>query len=42
LNIPRMFAALTLIALTGIAIFATFAVLSSYLLGRWHESSARP
>jgi NitT/TauT family transport system permease protein len=42
LNIPRMFAALTLIALTGIAIFATFAVLSSYLLGPWHESAARP
>jgi NitT/TauT family transport system permease protein len=42
LNIPRMFAALTLIALTGIAIYAAFAALSSYLLGRWHESAARP
>jgi NitT/TauT family transport system permease protein len=35
-----MFAALTLIALTGIAIFAAFSALSSYLLGRWHESAA--
>jgi NitT/TauT family transport system permease protein len=42
LNIPRMFAALTLIALTGIAIYAAFAALSSYLLGRWHESAASP
>jgi len=40
LNIPRMFAALTLIALTGIAIYAAFAALSSYLLGRRHESTA--
>lgn len=40
LNIPRMFAALTLISLTGIAIFATFAALSTFLLGRWHESVA--
>jgi NitT/TauT family transport system permease protein len=42
LNIPRMFAALTLIALTGIAIYAAFAALSSYLLGHWHESAAGP
>jgi NitT/TauT family transport system permease protein len=42
LNIPRMFAALTLIALTGIAIYAAFATLSSYLLSRWHESAAGP
>ncbi|MCI0598035.1 MAG: ABC transporter permease [Beijerinckiaceae bacterium] len=42
LNIPRMFAALALIALTGIAIFATLSALSSYLLGRWHESTAGP
>jgi len=40
LNIPRMFAALTLISLTGIAIYAAFAALSSYLLGHWHESAA--
>lgn len=39
LNIPRMFAALTLISLTGIAIFAALSALSAYLLGRWHESA---
>jgi NitT/TauT family transport system permease protein len=40
LNIPRMFAALALISATGIAIFAALSALSSYLLGRWHESAA--
>jgi NitT/TauT family transport system permease protein len=40
LNIPRMFAALALISLTGIAIFAALSALSSYLLGRWHDSAA--
>ncbi len=38
-NIPRMFAALTLITLTGLAIFALFSILSQILLGRWHESA---
>lgn len=42
LNIPRMFAALALISLTGIAIFAALSALSSYLLGRWHESALGP
>jgi len=42
LNIPRMFAALTLISLTGIAIFAALSALSAYLLGRWHESALGP
>jgi NitT/TauT family transport system permease protein len=42
LNIPRMFAALTLIALTGIAIFAVLSALSSHMLGRWHESATSP
>jgi NitT/TauT family transport system permease protein len=42
LNIPRMFAALALISATGIAIFATLSALSSYLLGRWHDSAAGP
>lgn len=42
LNIPRMFAALALISATGIAIFAALSALSSYLLGRWHESAAGP
>lgn len=39
LNIPRMFAALTLISLTGIAIYAFFSVLSRAFLGRWHDSA---
>ncbi len=37
-EIPRMFAALLLISLTGIAIFIVFNGLSKVLLGRWHES----
>lgn len=40
LNIPRMFAALTLISLTGIAIFAVLSGLSFSLLARWHDSAA--
>jgi NitT/TauT family transport system permease protein len=39
LNIPRMFAALVLISLTGIAIYITFTVLSYGLLRRWHDSA---
>ncbi len=39
LNIPRMFAALVLISLTGIAIFLFFTALSWLLLGRWHDSA---
>jgi NitT/TauT family transport system permease protein len=39
LNIPRMFAALVLISVTGILIFLTFTVLSHLLLGRWHDSA---
>lgn len=42
LNIPRMFAGLTLIAFTGIAIYAAIAALSFFVLHRWHESAARP
>ncbi len=38
LNIPRMFAALGLISLTGIAFFALLAGLGKLCLGRWHES----
>jgi NitT/TauT family transport system permease protein len=41
LNIPRMFAALTLISLTGILIFLFFTLLSRLLLGRWHDSERR-
>ncbi len=39
LNIPRMFAALVLISLTGIAIFLFFSALSHVMLGRWHDSA---
>ena len=40
---PKMFAALTLLVLTGVLIFSLFGLLSRGLLGRWHASeSARP
>jgi hypothetical protein len=35
-------AGLVAYALTGIAIYAAFAGLPSYLLGRWHDSAADP
>jgi NitT/TauT family transport system permease protein len=38
LNIPRMFAALLLISLTGVALFAAMAWLSRWALGDWHAS----
>ena len=38
LNIPRMFAALVLITLTGVLLFALMSVLSKWALGSWHES----
>ena len=38
LNIPRMFAALLLISLAGVALFAAMAWLSRLALGRWHAS----
>ena len=38
LNIPRMFAALTLIALAGVALFALMAGLSRWALSGWHDS----
>jgi NitT/TauT family transport system permease protein len=41
LNIPRMFAALVLIAAAGVALFALMAGLSRWVLGPWHESEAR-
>jgi NitT/TauT family transport system permease protein len=37
LNIPRMFAALVLISLAGIAIFAGLSALSAFLLRRWYD-----
>ena len=39
LNIPRMFAALILISITGILIFLFFSALSHLLLRKWHESA---
>lgn len=41
LNIPRLFAALILLSLLGIAIFAVTTFISWLALHRWHESSVR-
>ena len=41
LNIPRMFAALILISLTGILIFLAFSLLQHLVLRRWHESALK-
>ncbi len=38
LNIPRLFAALFLIALTGVLLFSLMAALARVSLGHWHES----
>ncbi len=40
-EVPKMFAALLLVSLTGIAIFVLFNLLARWLLGRWHESEHR-
>jgi len=39
LNIPRMFAALLLLSVAGIAIFFVLSALSYLVLRRWHESA---
>ena len=39
LDIPRMFAALVLIALAGVTIYATLGLISHLALRRWHESA---
>jgi len=39
LNIPRLFAALILLSLSGIAIFFALSLVSHLLLRRWHESA---
>jgi NitT/TauT family transport system permease protein len=39
LQIPRMFAALVLLSLTGVAIYGALSLLSWLLLRRWHESA---
>jgi len=41
LQIPKMFAALILVSVAGILIFAVFTALSHLLLRRWHESAIR-
>jgi NitT/TauT family transport system permease protein len=41
LNIPRMFAALLLLSLAGVAIFFALSGLSHMALRRWHESAVR-
>jgi len=42
LNIPRLFAALVLIALAGVALFLLMAGLAKLALGNWHESEIIP
>ena len=41
LNIPRMFAALLLLSLAGVAIFFALSLLSYLALRRWHESAIK-
>ena len=41
LNIPRMFAALLLLSLAGVAIFFALSALSHLVLRRWHESALK-
>lgn len=41
LDVPRMYAALALLSLTGIAIFAAIGAVSRAVLEPWHESSRR-
>ena len=41
LKIPRMFAALVLISISGILIFLALTFLSKLLLGRWHDSARK-
>ncbi|HTY68174.1 MAG TPA: ABC transporter permease [Alphaproteobacteria bacterium] len=41
LQIPRMFAALLLISLTGIVIFLVLSLISHLCLRKWHESAIR-
>jgi NitT/TauT family transport system permease protein len=39
LNIPRMFAALVLLSIAGIAIFFALSLISHLILRKWHESA---
>ena len=40
-EIPKMFAALVLVSLTGIMIFLVFNLISKLVLGSWHESEVK-
>ena len=40
-EIPKMFAALVLVSLTGIAIFLIFNLVARLALGKWHESEIK-
>ncbi len=40
-EIPRMFAALVMVSITGIAIFLLFNFISKLVLGKWHESEMK-
>jgi NitT/TauT family transport system permease protein len=41
LDIPRMYAALILLSVTGVLIFLAFSVLSHLVLRKWHESATQ-
>ncbi len=41
LNIPRLFAALLLISIIGVLVFAALSLLSHLLLRKWHESALK-
>jgi NitT/TauT family transport system permease protein len=41
LNIPRLFAALVLLSVTGVLIYAATSLISYLLLRKWHESAVR-
>ena len=41
LNIPRLFAALVLLSVTGVVIFFATSLVSHLLLRKWHESAVR-
>ena len=41
LNIPRLFAALVLLSLTGVLIYIATSLISHLFLRKWHESAVR-
>ncbi len=41
LNIPRMYAALAMLSLTGVAIFLATSLITHLLLRRWHDSAVK-